>query len=229
MEIDRLSDAESEEISSPPILDLALEGHVEVVERAPIAREGIEYTGATLALEGPPPSGFSGTLVPATSGDLVPMTRRHQQRQRKGGMLGSLTKEVFNSGNGNHCFYLILFFFVGDAIELGLESQTGEDPSNPDGSSESKRAVINVNESIVTLLLRLHSKYSGRPDSYIPKYQRHGVSITEDYHQSRIGDGCFFIEKVLDRIGDFDEACAESISVSRQLLWPGKNNTTTPF
>ena len=88
--------------------------------------------------------------------------------------------------------------------------------------------MINVNESIVTLLLRLHSKYSGRPDSYIPKYQRHGVSITEDYHQSRIGDGCFFIEKVLDRIGDFDEACAESISVSRQLLWPGKNNTI-PF
>lgn len=91
MEIDRLSDAESDEIASPPILDLALEGHVEVVERAPIAREGIEYTGATLALEGPPPSGFSGTLVPATSGDLVPMTRRHQQRQRKGGMLCSLT------------------------------------------------------------------------------------------------------------------------------------------
>ena len=83
MEIDRLSDAE-DEISSPPILDLALEGH-EVVER-PLAREGIEYTGATLALTGPPPSSFSGTLVPATSGDLVPMTRRHQQRQRKGGM-----------------------------------------------------------------------------------------------------------------------------------------------
>ena len=84
--------------------------------------------------------------------------------------------------------------------------------------------MINVNESIVTLLLRLHSKYSGRPDSYIPKYQRHGVSVTEDYAQSRIGDGCFFIEKVLDKIGDFDEACAESISVSRQLLWPGNKN-----
>ena len=82
--------------------------------------------------------------------------------------------------------------------------------------------MINVNESIVTLLLRLHSKYSGRPDSYVPKYQRHGVSVTEDYHQSRIGDGCFFIEKVLDKIGDFDEACAESISACRQLLWPGK-------
>ena len=121
--------------------------------------------------------------------------------------------------------YLILpsnIFFLGDAIELGLESQTGEDPSNPDGSSESKRAVINVNESIVTLLLRLHSKYSGRSDSYVSKYQRHGVSVTEDYLLSRIGNGCFFIEKVLDKIGDFDKASAESISACRQLLWPGK-------
>ena len=83
MEIDRLSDAE-EEISSPPILDLALVGQ-EVVERPTLHPVPVEYTGATLALEGPPPSGFSGTLVPATSGDLVPMTRRHQQRQRKGG------------------------------------------------------------------------------------------------------------------------------------------------
>ena len=91
-----------------------------------------------------------------------------------------------------------------------------------DGSSESKQDEINVNENIVTLLLRLHSKYSESSDSYVPKYQRHGISVTEDYLQSRIGNGCFFIEKVLDKIGDFDKACAESISACRQLLWPGK-------
>ena len=94
---------------------------------------------------------------------------------------------------------------------MGLDSQT-EDETDPNGSSESKRAVINVNESIVTLLLRLHSKYSGRPDSYVPKYSRYGVSVTEDYVQSRIGDGSFFIEKVLDKICDLDDACVDSIS-----------------
>ena len=181
MEIDRLSDAE-DDLSPSPILDLAL------TEEDRPQQEGIEYN-SRLALTGPP-SSFSGTLVPATSGDLVPMTRRHQQRQRK----------------------------RGDAIELGLGQP--EDPADADGSSESKRAVINVNESIVSLLLRLHSKYSGRPDSYVPKQHRYGVSATEDYIQSRIGDGCFFVEKVLDKICDLDEACAESVSSSRQLLWP---------
>ena len=66
-----------------------------------------------------------------------------------------------------------IFFFQGNdaSIELG-ELGTGEDGGDGEGSSEIKRAVINVNESIVTLLLRLHSKISCRPDSYVPKSHR---------------------------------------------------------
>ena len=107
--------------------------------------------------------------------------------------------------------------YITNSNMLGIK-----DTLDMDGSPESNQGVININESIITLLLRLHSKYSGRSDSYVPKYQRHGVSVTEDYLQSRIGNGCFFIEKVLDKIGDFDKASAESISACRQLLWPGK-------
>ena len=82
-------------------------------------------------------------------------------------------------------------------------------------------AVINVNESIVTLLLRLHSKLSCRPDSYVPKSHRIGtVSATEEYAQSRIGDGAFFIEKVLDKICRLDDSCVEAVALSRQVLWP---------
>ena len=94
MEIDRLSDAEGELSPSPPILDLALEGEVD--SSPPPPREGIEYN-APLALTGPS-SDFSGTLVPhvpATSGDLVPMTRRHQQRQRKRGTLIIVLCDIF--------------------------------------------------------------------------------------------------------------------------------------
>ncbi len=80
--------------------------------------------------------------------------------------------------------------------------------------------MINVNESIVTLLLKLHSKYSGRPDSYVPKRDRTGVSVSSDYANSRIGDGSFFIEKVLDKICEIDASCLEAVVNCRKELWP---------
>ena len=182
MEIDRVSDDDS---SPNSILNLALNSDMEELhENVAVPRESLPM------LTGP---SYSGALVPATAGhDLVPMTRRHQQRQRK----------------------------LQDNDALGLDGQ-GEDGGDGEGSSEIKRAVINVNESIVTLLLRLHSKYSCRPDSYVPKGHRIGtVSATEDYAQSRIGDGAFFIEKVLDKICKLDDSCVEAVASSRQTLWP---------
>ena len=38
-----------------------------------------------------------------------------------------------------------------------------------------------VNESMISLLLRLHSKYMGRLDSYTPLSQRTGMSVTPEY------------------------------------------------
>ena len=38
--------------------------------------------------------------------------------------------------------------------------------------------------------------------------------------ESRVGDACFFIEKVLDRIYELDEACAQSFETCRKQLWP---------
>ena len=179
MEIDRLSDDDVPPPSPSTILNLTLDTP-EDTNHNNQPREGIAYT-APLAITGP---SYSGSLVPATSGDLVPMTRRQRQRQPKG--------------------------------ELSLGQTVSEDPDN---EGEPKRAVINVNESIVTLLLRLHSKYSGRPDSYVPKKQR-ASGLSDEYFNSRIGDGSFFVEKVLDKICDLDETCAENVAASRQALWP---------
>ena len=178
MEIDRLSDDEVPPPSPSTILNLTLDTTEDTNHNQ--ARDGIAYT-APLAITGP---SYSGSLVPATSGDLVPMTRRQRQRQPKG--------------------------------ELSLGQTESGDPND---EGEPKRAVINVNESIVTLLLRLHSKYSGRPDSYVPKKQR-ASGLSDEYASSRIGDGSFFVEKVLDKICDIDEICAENVAASRQALWP---------
>ncbi|XP_071748159.1 E3 ubiquitin-protein ligase UBR3 isoform X3 [Lepeophtheirus salmonis] len=90
--------------------------------------------------------------------------------------------------------------------------------------STSCQSVIGINESIITLLLKLHSKLSKIPDSYIPIHNRTGVSTTSSYRGSRIGNGCFFIEKVLDLIVEFDEMCKQSVSASRTQIWPSYHN-----
>jgi E3 ubiquitin-protein ligase UBR3 len=113
---------------------------------------------------------------------------------------------------------------------------------------------IMINESIISLLLKLHSKLSCVPDSYFPFWEtpqaeklisdaRNGVdnglkTDTEDptdfifsYSQlydllnpedSRIGDGAFFIKKLLDKIGAKDEICRQNIIHVREKLWPRK-------
>ncbi len=70
-------------------------------------------------------------------------------------------------------------------------------------------------------MLRLHAKYSGRLDSYVPSDKRTGTSASKEYRESRIGDACFYLEKVLDRICEFDPACRQSVDTCRKQLWPG--------
>lgn len=35
-----------------------------------------------------------------------------------------------------------------------------------------------------------------------------------------MGDACFYIEKVLDRIYELDESCASCVDTCRKQLWP---------
>lgn len=71
-------------------------------------------------------------------------------------------------------------------------------PENIDASQNPLR----INESIISLLLKLHAQLSGLPDSYII-----GQQTSEGLLDSRIGDGPFFISKILDRIASLDEIC----------------------
>ncbi|KAL0268005.1 UNVERIFIED_CONTAM: hypothetical protein PYX00_010107 [Menopon gallinae] len=74
---------------------------------------------------------------------------------------------------------------------------------------------MQVNESIISLLLKLHAQLSGTPDSYVP-----GQQTAEGLLDSRIGDGPFFIAKVLDRIASLDERCRDYIKETKEALWP---------
>lgn len=78
-------------------------------------------------------------------------------------------------------------------------------PSDTRMSSEetlTKHLKMLVNESIISLLLKLHAQLSGSPDSYVM-----GRQAAEGMLDSRIGDGPFFVAKVLDRIALLDERC----------------------
>ncbi|KAI5639121.1 E3 ubiquitin-protein ligase Ubr3 [Phthorimaea operculella] len=72
---------------------------------------------------------------------------------------------------------------------------------------------ISVNESIISLLLKLHSQLSGRLDSF---------SLDEPAPATNepIGDGPHFIGQVLRNLAQLDARCAAAIGHVRQSLWP---------
>lgn len=84
--------------------------------------------------------------------------------------------------------------------------------------SFSSKRTVSVNESIISLLLQLHSKLSEKPDSYHPK-----PKIDKSAQESRIGDGVLFIERVLDIIAGSDEEKLRCFQAIRQRLWPKKD------
>ena len=77
---------------------------------------------------------------------------------------------------------------------------------------------VDLNESIITLLLKLHCQLSGVPDSYKPEDEEEGASEGG----SLIGDGPFFIGRLLRKISRLDEKCKQYIQETRMRLWPSQ-------
>lgn len=86
-----------------------------------------------------------------------------------------------------------------------------------------------MGESIISLLLKLHSQLSGVPDSYNPDQPVYseaeaGSSSSSgpatSSEESRIGDGPFFISQILRKISNLDPACKQNIVETRNKLWP---------
>lgn len=100
---------------------------------------------------------------------------------------------------------------------------------------------VKVGESIISLLLKLHSQLSGVPDSYNPESSAMSdneagssssssnnssaaasspSSLSSTSSESRIGDGPFFISQLLRKISNLDPICKQSIIETRDRLWP---------
>ncbi|XP_043254590.1 E3 ubiquitin-protein ligase Ubr3 [Colletes gigas] len=84
---------------------------------------------------------------------------------------------------------------------------------------------VKAGESIISLLLRLHSQLSGVPDSYNPEQSamldnEASSSSAAQPKESRIGDGPFFISQLLNKIANLDPMCKDAIIDTRNKLWP---------
>lgn len=193
-------------------------------------------TNIPLAL---PPSSVSGTLVPIQNNaasstvvlrSTVPVsTSAHTPITMIASSLPSITNEASNENMAMvpttirpHCIKLKRFFGRSN----GLNSQGSSDhQAFPDSSLKALPSAgynkIEVNESILSLLLKLHSKLSRKLDSYVPLSNR-TEKLDSNETESRIGDGPFFIGKVLDRITKLNSQIETNIQEIRQKLWPQK-------
>ena len=241
MEVDQVSDvSDAEEDDFPEIQGLISmddsNSNLSFSGTSSIAHEPV------LALTGPP---YSGTteIVPSTSleyeknplvyehhcNSLFLLSRRSTSMDEPspGGYMREIeatTNPALLPPRGSSSSSPLL----STASTASTSSNSLPPPSGPGstasgyGSQTSGRGKVTMlNESMITLLLQLHSKYSGRPDSYTPCDKRtDGVSTTKEYRESRVGDACFFIEKVLDRIYEMDDACAQNVEASRKHCFP---------
>ncbi|XP_032517089.2 E3 ubiquitin-protein ligase Ubr3 [Danaus plexippus] len=72
---------------------------------------------------------------------------------------------------------------------------------------------IPVNESIISLLLKLHSQLSGRLDSF--SLEEPAIACDEP-----IGDGPHFIGLLVHKLAALDARCAAAVQQVRRALWP---------
>lgn len=97
---------------------------------------------------------------------------------------------------------------------------------------------IMIDESIISLLLKLHSQLSGTLDSFsLDDNDDEEMAADDDCsstssepstshfpnsNEPRVGDGPFFIGNLLRKIAKSDETCASNINEIRQKLWPNQ-------
>ena len=107
--------------------------------------------------------------------------------------------------------------------------------------SQDSQDTIKIDDSIISLLLKLHSQLSGTLDSFSlddanncdekendddeSSMDAEDSSQNQLYPNScelRVGDGPHFIGNLLRKIARSNEKCAQKINEVRQLLWPNQ-------
>lgn len=91
-------------------------------------------------------------------------------------------------------------------------------------SSSTNPPTVKMNESIISLLLKLHSQLSGAPDSFNPDEPEANISDSME-NESGVGDGPFFVAKLLRKISALDNTCRENLKEIRKKLWPPQQDS----
>ncbi|KAL1485543.1 hypothetical protein MTO96_010052 [Rhipicephalus appendiculatus] len=177
--------------------------------------------------------GATGAAASSSVGALVPLGRGLAQLSRRLRSHGFRTK----SGTGE--------------LSNGSGSSGGNHPQLPtckprhelEGStafkalppSDAPRPVAEVDESIVSLLLKLHSKLSGRPDSYRLPDKDQGGPTPEEQERDRVGAGPHFLGLLLDKLVRLTRTAGLESPVEevRRRIWPpqpcdGEGSSATP-
>lgn len=74
-------------------------------------------------------------------------------------------------------------------------------------------------ESVLSLLLRLHAKYSQRAQSYCFDPARASQSVAARADSNRLGDGVHFVTIVLDLICTLDRTMSQRVAQLSRLIW----------
>ncbi|XP_034238559.1 E3 ubiquitin-protein ligase Ubr3 isoform X4 [Thrips palmi] len=92
--------------------------------------------------------------------------------------------------------------------------------------SENLHVPMSVNESIISLLLKLHSNLTETPDSFNPydveRQAAQASGSSEDQSNDYVGDGPFFVGKLLKHIMALDPMCRDAVFEVREKLWGKK-------
>ncbi len=86
------------------------------------------------------------------------------------------------------------------------------------GSNSSERVCIR--ESVVSLLLRLHSRFNSNNDTYQIPPDTNEMSLGNILDDGRVGDGSFWVGKVLDKMCLLDRRVRQTIVTTKEALWP---------
>ncbi|XP_054287000.1 E3 ubiquitin-protein ligase Ubr3-like isoform X1 [Macrosteles quadrilineatus] len=184
----------------------------------------VPHTHSQAAIEGSepmealPPS--TQPLAVTAGNEMISASSFQHQPSSSSGSSNSLSQMInFRRQPGSQCLRALpgpSSSGTSSTTVVQLSKRSHSDRSKqPDFSVElpSPERSIEANESIISLLLKLHSHLSGAPDSFNPDE----LEVDRD---SRIGDGAFFVGKVLRRIMEIDSFCRDNVVQTRERLWP---------
>lgn len=154
----------------------------------------------------------SRSFSPAAPGTTLPFLRRSHATRRRMHNSRHWINEYHNRSQGQLAYPHTIDRRFNNLMKVFDSLSTrrlGAAPSND------PRSIVVVNESFVSLLLKLHSKLSSKPDSYQPKLD---VDLN---NLNRIGDGAHFVGQCLDTFCALNSnSGVQAIMEWKVKIWP---------